>query len=123
VLGLLVVAVTAVSTGIAALAILGHPGGLWQVLAVVSIVNALATLFVALRPRWGRPAALSILGAQVVGAIVGLAVVAFVELRDLPNVQEALSLLLFIFVPVVASIVFVSLLAAWSINRLEWPST
>lgn len=117
--GLIILLLTAISAGIAALRILGHPGGLWEILASVSVLNALASLVVVLRKTWGRRVVFGLLGTQIVGAFVGLVVVAVVEVRDIP-LDMAISLLTFIFVPVVAAIVAISLVAAWSINRLEW---
>ena len=119
---LVILVLTAIGCGLAALSILGHPGWLWQILASVAVLNALATVVVVLRRAWGRRVALMLLGAQIVGAVVGLVVVAVVEVRDLPYLGEALTLLVYMFVPVVAAIIALSLLAVWSINRLEWPN-
>ena len=117
----MILLLTAIGTGIAALSILGHPGLLWLILAGASILNAVAVVVVILRRAWGRRSVLTLLGAQIAVALVGLIVVAVVEVRDLPSVDEAATLLVFMFVPVVAGIVIVSVIAAWSIRRLQWP--
>lgn len=119
--GFVILLLTAIGTGIAAVSILGHPGLLWQILASVSVLNALATIVVVLRRTWGRRVALILLGAQIVGAVTALVVVAIVEIRDLPDWGMAVSLVVFIFIPIVAAILAVSLLAALSINSLRWP--
>ena len=119
-LGLIVLLLTASGTGIAALSILGHPGLLWQILASVSVLNALAALVVVLRRSWGRRVALILLGAQIAGAVISLIVVVFVELRDLPYL-DVVTLVVFIFVPVVLGIIALSLIAASSVDRLRWP--
>ena len=120
-LGLVVLLLTTIGSGTAALSILGHPGWLWQILAGVVVINALAAFAVVRRRAWGRRLALILLGAQVVGAVMALVVVTAVEVRDLPSLGGAISLIVVIFVPVVVVVIAVSLLAAWSIDRLAWP--
>jgi ABC-type glycerol-3-phosphate transport system permease component len=122
VLGLIVLLLSAIGSGIAALSILGHPGWLWQILATFAVINALAAFAVALRQTWGRRLVFILLGAQIVFVVSVLVVAAAVMIRDTAYFSGAITLSVFVFVPIAAAVIAISLLAAWSINRLEWPN-
>jgi len=122
VLGLAILLLGAIGCGIAGLSILGHPGWLWQILASIAVLNAFAAVVVVLRRERGRRLAHILLAAETVWIASILVVAATVMIGDNPtNVDGSLRLTFFLFVPAAIAVTATTLLAAWSINRLEWP--
>ena len=121
-LGLIILLAAASGCAIAALSILGHPGWVWAILASLAVLNTLAAGTVVLRRESGRRVALTLLAAEVLLVVSTLAVAAAVMIRDNPrSFDDLLMLTLGLFVPSAIAASAIAILAAWSINRLEWP--
>ena len=121
-IALVILGLTAIGCGFAALRIWDYPEWPKQVLTAVAVLNVLAALAVVWRRAWGRRLTLVLLGIQGVGVVAILVVAAAVLIRDNPeNLQGSITLIVFLFVPLAVAALVVSLLAARSINRLDWP--